>query len=264
MTRPDAAELQRWSEEVARDPASMSFLPLARAYRRQGRRDAALRLCLRGLERHPTHVGAHALLALLYLESGDRELASDEWSTVLRLEPENFDAHRGLGFVALEREDWSRARHHLERASELRPGDPAIEGALRLLAEREAAMNTPPDPSRLFAALEDEPGFRGALVLDAQGLVLAGSLDVDASRADEFGARLGAATAETLRMVRELGLGGWRGVTLESGDTTLRVVPLDEGTVTAVVARRDAPIGWIRHATDRAAALGRTFMRSAR
>ena len=101
MADPDVAELQRWSEEVARDPASMSFLPLARAYRRQGRRDAALSLCLRGLAQHPTHVGAHALLAVLYLESGDRELACDEWSTVLRLDPHNFEAHRGLGFVAL-------------------------------------------------------------------------------------------------------------------------------------------------------------------
>ena len=42
--------MQRWSEEVARDPRSLAFLPLARAYRKQGLRDASLQLCLRGLE----------------------------------------------------------------------------------------------------------------------------------------------------------------------------------------------------------------------
>ncbi|HUP90104.1 MAG TPA: tetratricopeptide repeat protein, partial [Longimicrobiales bacterium] len=80
MKSPAPADLQRWSEEVARDAASLSFLPLARAYRRQGRRDAALRLCLRGLEHHPDNVEGHGLLAVLYFESGQRVKAYDEWS----------------------------------------------------------------------------------------------------------------------------------------------------------------------------------------
>ncbi|MBI3081484.1 MAG: tetratricopeptide repeat protein, partial [Gemmatimonadetes bacterium] len=116
-----APDLQRLSQEVARDPASLAFLPLARAYRRQGQREAALRLCLRGLERHPTHVEAHTLLALLYLEAGDRERAFDEWATALRFDPENFDAHRGMGFLCLERGEYNAACWHLERAAEQRP-----------------------------------------------------------------------------------------------------------------------------------------------
>lgn len=54
---PAIADLQRLSEEVARDPGSSSFLPLAEAYRRMGKTQAALRVCLRGLERSPGHVG---------------------------------------------------------------------------------------------------------------------------------------------------------------------------------------------------------------
>ncbi|MGH7552028.1 MAG: tetratricopeptide repeat protein, partial [Longimicrobiales bacterium] len=77
MTTPAPADLQRLSEELARNPASLAFLPLARAYRRQGRLDLAMRLCTRGLEQHPMHVEAHALLALLYLETGDRAKAAD-------------------------------------------------------------------------------------------------------------------------------------------------------------------------------------------
>src|SRR5512140_1854791 len=131
MNGPAAADLQRWSAEVARDPASPAFVPLARAFRRQGRRDAALRVCLRGLEHNPSHIDAHLLLGLLYLDGGDRERACDEWGIVLRLEPDNFDAHRGMGFVYLERGDYTLARRHLERAA-------AVREALSFVRERAA------------------------------------------------------------------------------------------------------------------------------
>jgi predicted regulator of Ras-like GTPase activity (Roadblock/LC7/MglB family) len=137
MRTPAPADLQRWSEELARNPGSLSFLPLARAYRRNGRRDLATRVCLRGLEHHPGHVEAHALLALLYLEAGDRDRAADEWSIVLRLKPGNFEALRGMGFRYLEQNDLVRARQHLERAALIRPSDAAVEEALRLLTQRQ-------------------------------------------------------------------------------------------------------------------------------
>jgi tetratricopeptide (TPR) repeat protein len=136
MKTPAAADLQRWSDEVARDPNSLAFLPLARAYRRQGAHDAALRLCLRGLEAHAHHPEAHALLALLYLDGGDCARAADEWAIVLRLDPANFEALRGLGFCYLDGGDLAQARHHLERAALARPGEPAVRDALRLVRER--------------------------------------------------------------------------------------------------------------------------------
>ena len=139
MKTPAPADLQRWSDELARNPASLAFLPLARAYRRLGRKDLAMRLCLRGLEEHPANVEAHALLALLYLERGERERAADEWSIVLRLKPGNFEALRGMGFRYLEENDIPRARQHLERAALIRPADAAVQEALRLLRQREAS-----------------------------------------------------------------------------------------------------------------------------
>src|SRR5690606_14484012 len=132
------ADLQRLSEEVARDPGSSSFLPLADAYRRLGKTQAALRVCLRGLERSPGHVEAHLLLARLYLELGDRERAADEWAVAARLDPDNFDAHRGLGFFHLERGELSSASRHLERAALARPADPAVGEALSVLRRRQA------------------------------------------------------------------------------------------------------------------------------
>src|SRR5687768_7492872 len=133
MKAPAPADLQAWSQEVASDPASLSFLPLARAYRKQGRRDAALRLCLRGLQHHSSNIEAHALLAVLYFESGQRVKAYDEWSMVLMLDPDNFDALRGMGFYFLEQQDQVTAHKHLTRAAQLKPNDPAVQEGLRML-----------------------------------------------------------------------------------------------------------------------------------
>jgi predicted regulator of Ras-like GTPase activity (Roadblock/LC7/MglB family) len=130
------ADLQRWSDDVARDPRSLAFLPLAKAYRRQGLVEVALQLCLRGLEHHSANVEAHGLLAALRLEQGDRQKAAEEWSIVLRMDPQNFDALRGLGFCHLERDQLARARQLLEHAAALRPGDGTVREALELLGAR--------------------------------------------------------------------------------------------------------------------------------
>ena len=150
------ADLQRWSEDVARDATSLSFLPLARAYRRQGRRDAALRLCLRGLEHHPDNVDGHSLLAVLYFESGQRVKAYDEWSMVLTLEPDNFDALRGMGFYYLEQEDQLAAKRHLERAEQLKPNDPAVQEGIRIIRERLGEAAPEPESAPPFET-SDEP-----------------------------------------------------------------------------------------------------------
>jgi len=146
MRTPAASDLRRWSEEVARDPSSLAFLPLARAYRRMGHRGAALQLCLRGLEHYPTHAEAHSLLALLHLENGDRRRAAEEWSTVLRLDANHFEALRGLGFCYLEQDQLSRARETLERAALLRPADTAVQEALRLLGTRQELQHPQDNP----------------------------------------------------------------------------------------------------------------------
>ncbi|HEX2168339.1 MAG TPA: tetratricopeptide repeat protein [Longimicrobiales bacterium] len=156
MKQPAQADMQRWSEEVARDPRSLAFLPLARAYRKQGLRDASLQLCLRGLEAYPSHVEAHGLLAMLYLDTGDHQRAADEWSMVLRVDPDNFEALRGMGFCYLEQDRLSRARQMLERAALLRPSDPTVQEALRVLGTRqeiaEKGLSSAPD-----VAFGDDP-----------------------------------------------------------------------------------------------------------
>lgn len=303
MKQPALAELQRWSEEVARDPGAPSFVPLARAYRRQGRREAAIRVCLRGLKRNATHVDAHTLLALLYLETGDREKAGDEWSTVLRLDPSSFEAHRGLGFLKFERGDLSGARLHLEMATEARPQDTAVAEALQLLDSHEAAGRAGPasgtappgepepepkpepgsegdeagslapageggrvsvrDPDRVFDPIIGESPLQGAVILDRQGMVLAGTFARNGDdRTEVLGASVGAALEEAERTSRHLGLGRWSGLLVETASATIHLTPLDGEFAVLLAVQPDAPAGWVVRTAERAAGLARSFLDS--
>ena len=161
MKSPAPADLQRWSEEVARDPRSLAFLPLARAYRKQGLRDLSLQLCLRGLAAYPSHVEAHGLLAMLYLDDGDHQKAGDEWSMVLRVDPDNFEALRGMGFCYLEQDRLSKARQMLERAALLRPSDPTVQEALRVLGTRQEIAEKGLSPTS-DVAFSDDPWAAGS------------------------------------------------------------------------------------------------------
>jgi tetratricopeptide (TPR) repeat protein len=324
MKRTAVADLQRWSEEVARDPASLAFLPLARAYRRQDRSEAALRLCLRGLERHPDNLEAHALLALLYLEKGDRARAADEWSMILRLDAANFDALRGLGFCFLEEGDVVRAREHLQRAAVMRPDDGAVRGALRMAVERAGGAGAAPAAAEPAAVMEDEPwmltpsveqtegegeGVRkregeavrkreaeaggtgtgtgtgmgmgaiavahdpvqlfapliggpieGVLLLDARGMVLAGGLGERGGNAEALAATLDGAIDEAARTASLLGLGAWRGLLLETPVALLHISRAGPDSLVLIVARPDAPAGWILRSATQAAGIARRFL----
>ena len=324
------ADLQRWSEEVARDPGAPSFVPLADAYRRQGNREAAVLVCLRRLERNPTNVEAHLLLARLYLDNGDRERAHDEWGIALRLDPENFEAHRGIGFVHLERGDFGTARGHLNRAAAVKPGDPAVQEALSVLAERlgtpaetanadakahadadaargsaaasvpgmagrpapseasatpappsplhqhahqharlpepaaaiiqPAPADVPTDPAELFAPLRRETPFIGALILDAQGLVLAGSLTQEGGDVEALGAILSGAIEEAARTASLLQLGAWHGILMETEQAQLHITSLPDNLMVLLAARAGAPAGWVVRTAQRATELGRAFL----
>lgn len=372
MKKPAQADIQKWSDEVARDPRSLAFLPLARAYRRQGLRAQAKKLCLRGLEAHPSHADAHGLLALLHLEEGDHQRAADEWSMVLRVDADNFDALRGLGFCYLEQDQLSKARQSLEKAALLRPADAMVKEALGVLGTRQelvekgigprgdgfagddpwngaagpappatgtaaapapdtapgaapapadaaaqasgataparphvarpatgdaaggaagagpartaladgeanmrsispaapftGARRRPTDPQAVFDELLGGGPLLGALLVDAQGLVLAGRL-TDAIDGDAaiLGAVLGGAAGEAARTVSMLKLGSWRGILLECGRALLHVSPTGDGDgVLVLAAERSAPPGWLLRSAAQAAELAARFEEAVR
>ena len=296
MSPATPQQVRQWSEEVAADPGSLSFLPLARAYREQGRRDAALKLCIRGLEKHPDHVEAHYLLGLLYREGGETLKAFDEWDIALALDPEHAGSRREIGLVAHVRGDHAVAVRHLERALEADAFDEEVRRALEeswaasgggrgasspsvRLARPAAApaletapASPPPAPAevpppaaapaaaedhfdaatREFAALAAERGIVGALLLDDQGFVLAGRMMAgEADRGPEVAAFLSGAPTEAGRALAHLGLGGWKGILVETPEAVVRIAPAGDGLV-AVAGRREVPTGWVLRVAGRA------------
>lgn len=144
-------QVRQWSDEVAADPASRAFLPLAAHYREAGRADVALRLVIRGLERHPHDVEAHYLLGLLYRDGDQPTKAFDEWDIALALAPEHQGARREIGLLCWRRGDWATAVRHLERARE---GDIEDEEVRLALEDAWARSHGGPAPEVDFAPRE--------------------------------------------------------------------------------------------------------------
>src|SRR5262245_49202774 len=97
-----ADQVRLWSDELARDPSSLVFLPLAETLRRNGQLDLARRVAVRGLERHPHNAEAHDQLARIQVDLGQLESAFDEWDMVLRLVPGHVGAIKGMAFVRFQ------------------------------------------------------------------------------------------------------------------------------------------------------------------
>src|SRR5215207_6048614 len=127
---PMSDDIRRWSDALARDPSSTVFLQLGEALRRQGDAEFALRVALRGLERHPHLAEAHDLLARIAADAGDLQRAFDEWDMVIRLAPGHAGALKGMGFVCYRQGALAAAERYLGEASERDPADASIATAL--------------------------------------------------------------------------------------------------------------------------------------
>src|SRR5689334_4927432 len=126
--------------ELARDPTSLVFLPLAEALRTRGQTESARKVVLAGLARYPDSSEAHDLHARLLLDGGDQDGAEREWGLVLAVDSRHLGARKGLGFLCYRKGDLDSALDHLELALSVDPTDQSIVQALRTV--RAAAMGT--------------------------------------------------------------------------------------------------------------------------
>src|SRR5437870_8288557 len=186
-----ADDVKALSAELAQDPDSLVFLRLAELLRHKGQLDAAHRVALTGLERHPHLADAHDLYARILADKHDFERAFDEWDMALRIAPDHVGALKGLAFLYFKVGDVQQAAAHLEAARRVAPDDPGVAQALALAqgggsgparaaaaAAEElappAAAAAPLEESRVFAGLEGAQ--EGRLLLDAKGQVCGGAL----------------------------------------------------------------------------------------
>jgi tetratricopeptide (TPR) repeat protein len=309
-----ADEIERWSEELARDPGSGVFIPLADALRRRGQLDLAYRVATRGLARRPYDGDAHDLLARIWADRGDVERALDEWSIALQCAPAHAGALKGMGFACYQAGRLADAERYLVEAAAVDPDDISIRTALvrvRQLApqgqpagaEAEVRLNGADHPSaigptevaplapadgatkvvdrrapgrrvdpRLVFAEHLDPADQAALLVDADGLVLAGSYVVADGRdvAQEVGAALSGVSDEARRAMRHLGLGAWSSLVFEAEAATVGMAPVGAGPaevsgdasdgVAFVAAGPSVPLGLVRRLLARVGACGREWL----
>ncbi len=187
-----AEEIKALSAQLAQDPDSLVFLRLGELLRHKGQLDAAQRVALTGLQRHPHLADAHDLYARILADKHDYERAFDEWDMTLRIAPSHVGALKGLAFLYFKVGDIAQAVAHLEAAGQYAPDDPGVTQALALAqggthggppsaaraaaaaAEELAPAPAPLEEERVFAGLEGAQ--EGLLLLDASGRMLGGAL----------------------------------------------------------------------------------------
>lgn len=271
-----ADDIRRWSDELARDPASLAFLPLGEALRRQGQIEVAERVALRGLERHPHHADAHDLLARVYVDRGALDRAFDEWDMALRIAPDHTGSLKGLAFICFQQGRFEDAEAYLRRAALGDAPDAGISAALDTVRRSSAALSQadvaaaeaaadydPADPQLVFMpALEGED--QTALLLDATGLVLAGAYFTGDGRdvGPEVGAQLSGVSDEADRAARHLGIGAWTSIVFETEVAVVAMTPAAGDGLLVLAASRATPLGLLRRLLDRCAARADEWLRA--
>ena len=260
-------EIRQWSEELARDPGSLVFLQLGEALRRQGQPDVALKIALRGLERHPKQPDAHDLLARIAVDRRDMSRATEEWETVLSIAPDHIGAMKGLGYICFQQGRFDDAERYLSQAAASGAGDSvtaALETVRRSSGELLASAidpSAPVEPRWLFANLLVD-AEQTALLLDANGYVLGGMyLDPDGNDlAQEIGAQLSGISDEVVRAMRHLEIGDWRSIVFETEAAVVAMAPAAHQSLIVVAASRATQLGLLRRLLDRCLARAATWL----
>src|SRR5256714_2422188 len=142
-----ADDIRGLSAQLAQDPQSLVFLRLGEALRRKGQLEAALRVAMNGLERHPHVADAHDLYARILTDKHDYERAFDEWDMAGRIAPHPTRAAKRLAFLYFKVGDIEQAEAHLAAAQRVEPNDPSIEQAFEMMRKGRA----PPAPTAATA-----------------------------------------------------------------------------------------------------------------
>ena len=281
-----ADDIRALSAQLAQDPQSLVFLRLSEALRRKGQLDAALRVAVNGLERHPHLADAHDLYARILTDKHDYERAFDEWDMAVRIAPHHTGALKGLAFLYFKVGDLGQAEAHLELARKVEPDDPSIDQAIAMMrkgtappapaaattesstaASPTAASSTAQAPqgsgldeARVFAGLEG--ANEGLLLIDGAGRVLGGALKDRAGTdvTDTVAAYLAGVSQEAARTAKLLGLGAWMGLSAEGQHGNVHLAHPTPEALLLVVRERGMPLGRLAILAQRATAMARRWL----
>jgi predicted regulator of Ras-like GTPase activity (Roadblock/LC7/MglB family) len=231
-------DIRALTTRLAEEPGSLAFLELAEALRRRGQLEAAGKVARGGLSKYPGLADAHDLMARILSDQGDLAGAFDAWADALRIDPMRTGALKGIAFLYF------------------RAGDAAA-------AESRAEPIAPADPGSPFA---DMDGGRSLVLVDANGLRLAGSLPAPSGEetGDRVAAQLAGVSREAARATRLLGLGTWQSITLESSDGHFVLVRPTGETVLLAAREQSLPMARVVLLAERAARAARQWLEQVR
>jgi tetratricopeptide (TPR) repeat protein len=279
-------DVKTLSAQLAQDPDSLVFLRLGELLRQRGQLDAAHRVAVSGLERHPHLADAHDLFARVLADKRDYERAFDEWDMVLRIAPAHTGALKGLAFLYFKVGDVEQAVKHLEAAQREHPDDATIIQALALVASgkgkkldnvaaavgalaMEPKSGAAPQPAPPAAPIEDARVFaglegaqEGLLLLDAKGQLLGGALRDPAGNdvSQAVAAYLAGVSQEAARTAKLLGLGTWTGLAAEGKLGHVHLTQPKADALLLVVRDRGIPMGRLAIIAQRAAQAARRWL----
>ena len=271
-------DIRALSAQLAQDPQSLVFLRLGEALRRKGQLEAALRVAMNGLERHPHLADAHDLYARILTDKHDYERAFDEWDMAVRIAPHHTGALKGLAFLYFKVGDIEQAEAHLAAAKRVEPDDPTIEQAFDMIrgggrppshtptpapeppATAPTAASSGLDEARVFAGLEG--ANEGLLLIDGAGRVLGGALKDRAGTdvTDTVAAYLAGVSQEAARTAKLLGLGAWTGLSAEGQQGNVHLAHPTSGALLLVVRERGMPLGRLAILAQRATLMARRWL----
>lgn len=256
------------AEELSRDPRSLAFLEVGERLRRDGRLEAAVRVALSGLERHPGLGDAHDLYARILVDIGDYDRARQVWAGILTREPRHMGALKGLGYLAFWAGDIDGALDHLEVALSVDPTDRSVVQGLRMVREAAAESEREAEEDReqrlptadVFRGLDG--AGRGLLLVNRHGQVLGGRVEVPEGGdvTEPLAAFVAGAAHEAARSATILGLGPWRWLTVEAAAVNLHVSPPDDDALLLVARDRTVPSGRLARLAERAAEAAREWL----
>jgi len=269
-------DIRRWSDELARDPSSLVFLQLGEALRKQGQLEVALKIALRGLDRHQRNVAAHDLVARIAVDRRDFSRAFVEWELVLKIQPDHVGAMKGLGYLCFHQGRLEEAEQYLNKAA-ASGGGGDVRHALRMVRRTPASTAVPTveataskpapadDPQYLFADQLLDEG-QTALLLDTNGFVLAGVyLDVDGKNVSaDIGAQLSGISEEVRRSTRHLDIGEWKAITFETHAAVIAMAPVANDNLMVIAASRATPLGLLRRLLERSSAFALEWLAGGR
>jgi len=187
-------EIARLSAQLARDPRSKLFIPLAEEYLKSDMPEEAIMTLEEGLKVHPAYMSARVLLGKAHLMLGEMDKACEQFENVIKAVPDNLYALRKLGEIYLAQAKSDEALKNFRILAILSPKDEELNAIISQLE----AGNLPPSPLEMPARKEAGPTAEDVPSLQPAAGIPAKVTPVEEASLKEAGKEQGTAEEEEL------------------------------------------------------------------